>query len=524
MRSPVAKILALLVTLGTSSGAAANATDASASIDPTRRTRPPRLTPPAPQRSAEPSASDRATDWPGRIDARLGALAQQPPTVGEAPLQDPELARALMEIAASAGPRATVGIAVRDLATGGMLAELDADTLLNPASNLKLLTAAAAVELLGADFRYETRIARAGADLILIGSGDPSLQIEDLRNMVESLQPRDLEGVRRIVVDDSAFSDRRFGPGYDSDGPGFSYQAPSGALSLQFNTVEVTVRPAGRAQAASVSLKPACDHLVVASSATTGRGRPLSVTTQLAGDQTRVSVHGTVRPGGGPVRIRRRIEDPGLFAGTTFARLLARHHGGEPLNVVRGTGPRDASVVHVHRSAPLVEVLGSALKFSNNFTTEQLLRTLGHLATGEPGDWHNGREIVRRFWDALGLVEDDLVFVNASGLGRAGRITPRALVTLLGLVANPQRRAASMVDAMPIAGREGTLVGRLRRTHGRVRAKTGTLTGASGLTGVISDADGSPRVAFSILVNGRIGTSRARRIQDRVVRTLVDRG
>lgn len=476
-----------------------------------------------PDAATEASDHDPDVDgWPARIEARLATLAERSvrTAADDAPVDRArhELAARLDEIARKISPRAKVGITVRDLDSGRTLYDWQGDAALNPASNHKLLTAAAAVELLGADYRFETRVLVRDDTLYLVGEGDPSLQVRDLKAIVDAVRANvDVGRIARIVIDDSFFSERRFGPGYDPDGPGYSWMAPSGALSLQFNTLEIAVSPRAPGEPADVVVRPACSHVQVRNTARTGRGRGVDVQTHARDDQTVVHVGGSLPASHPGVRLRRRVSDPGLFTGTTFASLLTA----TPLPVERGRVPADATLVTTHASAPLPEVLGSALKFSNNFTTEQVLRTLGRRMTGEPGDWRNGGEALRRFWNAIGQDERVLVFENASGLSRTGRLTARALVDLLQAVTTDEAEAAEIIASMPVAGREGTLRGRLKQTAGRVRAKTGTLADASALTGIVAADDGHPRLGFSIIVNGRVGAKKARRLQDRMVMALV---
>lgn len=447
------------------------------------------------------------TAWQSRIEGRLGTLV---PSV--APSSHAESSSALVStlktLATTMDAQADVGIAVKDLRTGQTVFEHHGRSALNPASNHKLVTATAAVTLLGEDYRFETTVLRDGDTLFVRGGGDPSLQVEDLETLAAAV---DTVGLERIVVDDSMFSARTFGPGYDTDGPGFSYMAPSGALSLQYNTVVVRVTADRSADGISVVLDPPCAHLEVERGRTQG---PVLVTTRLQGDKTIVRVDGQPRRSA-PVKIRRRIANPGRFTASVFADIL----GTPQLRVETGTAPQDASVVATHQSAPLPTVLGSALKFSNNFTTEQVLRTLGHHATNAPGDWNNGAQVLRAFWQAAGQDPATLTFENASGLSEHGRVTPHAMVELVSLWAR-DGRAEAVMDALPVAGREGTLRGRLRHSGGRVRAKTGTLSNATGLTGIVDDTHGQPRYAFSVLVGGpQVG--RAKRFQDRVVMALV---
>lgn len=458
------------------------------------------------------------TDWPARIEARLAELVRArasvpPPEVVPSPLH------ARLEALAQRGSvHAELGISIRDLTTGTELFGWESARDLNPASNHKLLTATAAIELLGPDFRFRTVLSREGDTLYLVGGGDPSLQVPHLEALAAGLDAEALVGVRRIVVDDSMFSPERYGPGYDAHGPGYSFMAPSGALSLQWNTVEITVQPRSTGAGADVRLEPTCDHLVLETNA--GR-RKLSITTREHGSRTLVAVHGQLPRSAEPVHMRRRVSDPGLFTGSVLARILARTHAGAVLPVERGHAPARARTLAVHRSAPLSIVLRSALRYSNNFTTEQILRTLGHMDSGRPGDWDNGRAVVERFWSAIGEDPAALVFENASGLSRRGRVSARALAALVQLWADREHAAGRIIDAMPKAGRDGTLRARLQQSQGRVRAKTGTLAGASALTGFVADEAGHPRLGFSILVNGNIGVRQAERLQDEIVMALV---
>lgn len=472
--------------------------------------------------------------WPERIDGRLRVLAAEsrnslhdarglPSAAG--PTRTPadpssSLHDRLDGLVARAPAHAELGVSVRDLASGEEVFDWQADRALNPASNQKLLIATAALELLGEDFRFSTRLARRGDTLYLVGGGDPTLQARDIRSIAQAVLESDLEGIRRIEFDDAMFSDQRFGPGYDPDGPGEAFAAPSGALSMQFNTVEVTVRP-GRSRRLIVSVFPSTPSVRVDSTGTVGRRNSLRVDALDEGDTTVVRVRGELPSGSESIKLRRRIVDPGMFTASCFADAIAKRQGGEPLPIARGVVPADADTLHVHESAPLTEVLAAALHFSNNFTSEQILRSLGHLASDEPGDWDNGRQTVEQFWQAIGLDPNALVFENAAGLSRRGRVSARALTELTRFWTR-RGSGTPIVAAMPIAGREGTLKQRLHQSGGRVRAKTGTLSDAWALTGVVADDAGTPKLGFSILVNGRINAGQARDLQDRMVMAMLE--
>jgi serine-type D-Ala-D-Ala carboxypeptidase/endopeptidase (penicillin-binding protein 4) len=479
--------------------------------------------------AAEPD--DDAAAWRVRIEQRLAAvheagLAHAARRFGPEAHASPSLVRRLDALAARLHDPALLGIAVLDLDTGAPVFAHHAGRGLNPASNHKLVTAAAALELLGEDYRWQTRVLRAGDALVLRGEGDPSLRVEHLERLVaEVAAALDLREIRRVIVDDTAFSPRRFGPGYDPEGAGVSYMAPSGALSVQWNTVEVHVRGAAAGQAVPVRVSPASAHVKVRSTATGGRGA-LDVRSAAEGDRTVIAVRGHLARGS-RVTVRRRVADPGRFTGSAFAAMLARHGAAGPdgagVVVELGPTPAGATPVATHQSAPLSRVLDGTLHWSSNFSTEQILRTLGWRMSGEPGDWDNGGRALARYWEAAGLGHHALAFENGSGLSRHGRISAAALTELLAFAAREGSSAAALGSALPVAGRQGTVRGRLRRSGGRVRAKTGTLSGASALSGVVQ-ARGGRRLGFSILVNGPVPLDRSRRLQDAVVMALLDHG
>jgi D-alanyl-D-alanine carboxypeptidase/D-alanyl-D-alanine-endopeptidase (penicillin-binding protein 4) len=331
-----------------------------------------------------------------------------------------------------------------------------------------------------------------------------------------------LGSITRIVVDDSAFSSRRFGPGFSDEGPGVSYQAPSGALSLDFNTVVVTVHRAGRGRPLVV-IDPPSTHVVVDNRASPGAGILRIATREEMrkdGDH-RTVVELTGKLSSARASARRRVTDPGLFTGGAFAARLAEVTETEPLPVARGVAPEDAELVARHRSETLAEIVADELAYSNNFAAEQLIRVLGHAMTGDSGDWENGLEVVRRYWDALGNDPDALLLENGSGFSDSGRVSTSALVDLIEVA-----RDDGLLGALPVAGEAGTLRGRLRHSGKRVRAKTGTLAGVSGLSGVITDEAGTAQVAFSILINADPGSglmaAGRREIEDAVVTTVLE--
>lgn len=470
-----------------------------------------------------PAASTADAPTEGALERRFAGLALHLDAQGESALPA-DVRVALDGIVAKAARRADLAVHARDLRTGAVLYDYGGETLLNPASNQKVLTAAVALDLLGPDYTFETRVLRSDRVLVLRGEGDPALDRDDLQALAVIVAEQvELGDVEQIIVDDSAFAERRFGPGlYDPEGYGAAYEAPSGALSVDFNTVEIRVAPVAGESVPSVDVDEAGAHVEVRNGASVGRRGVISVRTFAEGDKTVVSVRGTMSRRARPVVVRRRVYDPGLHAGTVFAARLAEQWGSEPLPVVRGETPSEAETVIVNASAPLAEILDRGLAYSNNFIAEQVLRTMAWRVYDEPGSWDAGLEILGAYWRGLGR-EDEPVLENGSGLTRRGRLSAEGLVDVLVAA---YHETPSLLEALPASGEPGTLRARLRRSEGRVRAKTGTLDGVSGLSGVLTDEQGQPTVAFSILVNAHnaavMPAASRRKVEDQVVYALLD--
>lgn len=418
---------------------------------------------------------------------------------------------------------ARTGILVASVETGDVVYAREADALLNPASNVKLVTSAAALARLGPEFRFSTEFlldhapARGAVKALYVrGRGDPTMVTERLWAVAGSLHRLGLRRIGELVLDDTYFDAERFGPGYDREDADRAYSAPSGALSLNFNSVEVVVSPGDRAgQKVGVQLEPASPFLQVENRAVTvgrkGRARVI-VRTELRNGRERVIVEGRLPAGSRPHTMWRRIDDPAAYFGHTLASLLELR--GVKVGRIRvARAPEGARIVHASQSDALSDVVRRLNKTSNNFVAEQLLRTLGAELRGAPGTWAKGVEVTEEFLAELGIAPGSYVMRNGSGLNDANRFSARQLVTVLrGMWSRSQLQPEFLVS-LPVAARDGTIRWRMGGTAaaGRLRAKTGTLEGVVTLSGYVEDGAGRT-LAFAVLVNdspGRPGVVRA---------------
>ena len=419
--------------------------------------------------------------------------------------------------------RTLVAIDVESLDNGEVLYRLNANKLVMPASNMKLVTLAAAAERLGWDFTYETRLMSAAAieqgllmgDLVVVGSGDPTINgrggsptrvFEDWADKLRAMGIQAIAG--RVLGDGRAFADERLGAGWSWDYLGYGYAAPIGALQFNEDLVEVAIRPGtAPGDAVRIELRPPDSGLVVSNRATTSpKGEQPTVELHRLPGSNRLKVTGSVPAETQEYKTSASVDDPtGYFARALRATLVSKgiEVRGDAADLATLAEPPDLSRARLllsHQSPPLSELARTLMKVSQNLYAETLLRTLG-AQRGDPTA-ESGRKVVQQVLESWGIPPDALVQTDGSGLSRYDYVTAETLVRILTRMRRDPRHADRFADTLPIAGRDGTLARRMKETRaeGNARAKTGSIANVRALSGYVRTLD-DEMLAFSIIVN-----------------------
>ena len=438
---------------------------------------------------------------------------------------------------------AKVSALVLDAENGRPIYGRNEKTQLNAASNVKLVTTAAALALLGPEFRWKTAvfglappeggraITSAGelsGDLILRASGDPSLNTQDLAELAGDLASVGLRKVRGgLLVDATAFDNATVGPAYDEKDDSAAFRAPSSAASLNSNAISVTITPGPTAGApARVVLDPASPNLIVSGkviTASKGPAAPMVQTSDAGNGQTRVTVSGRIRLGSEPRTLLRRIVHPDFFLGQTFKQLLQKRGITIEKTVRVAAAPSEGlRTLATHDSPTLAVVVHELGKRSNNFVAEQVLRSLGAEVMGRPGTWQKGLDAVARYLDGIGIVKNSYIMRNGSGLYDSNRFSAEQLTTVIRAAMRDFRITGEFMASLAVSGADGTLANRMTGSAAEryVRAKTGTLAKVSCLSGVVG-APGQKPLVFSLLMNDVRSPVEARALQDQITEMLV---
>ncbi len=454
-------------------------------------------------------------------------------------------------VSQSAFRNANWGILIVDPARGDTLYSHNAGKLFMPASNQKILTGATALAQLGAKFRFRTDFASNGplvngslrGDLVVIGRGDPTMSdaafgdaMKPLRAAADSLWAR---GVREIagalVKGGDAFPDSTFGYGWEWED--FDAEYGAGVDELLFNEgfARVTVHAATKVGGqAAVTTAPArtVPRIGRVSVVTGGMMDPearqrnhIEWETDVSGSHPLLNLSGFVKMRDSAT-VSVSLRNPSQSWLEAFAEALADRGITLRGNVIGTPAADTAGLAHLFtmHSPPLRTILPLLEKPSQNQIAEVLYRTLGLEKTGA-GRADSGRRVIERQLAAWGADTAGQSVRDGSGMSRHDYVTPETIVKVLDAM-RKQPDFNAFYDALPIAGVDGTISGRMKVTsaQGNVHAKTGTVDKARSLSGYVTTADGRVLV-FSLLCNNFTVPNRAvEDMQDAILVRLASPG
>jgi serine-type D-Ala-D-Ala carboxypeptidase/endopeptidase (penicillin-binding protein 4) len=448
------------------------------------------------------------------------------------------------------------GLSVISMADGSKVYERNGDKLFTPASNMKIYTTGVALDLLGVDYRWRTSVyansqpdasGRVSGDLILYGRGAPDLVAiskdenrGSLAKLADDLYARGVRSVSgNVVGDESYFRGDPLGDGWQWTDLQWYFGAEASALSINGNEVDINFVPASKAGESIVRTSDTEGYVTVQNrmSAATDSIAQSTIGVHRGLSDNNIEVWGEFAPGSKGFGARLSVHKPALWAAKLFGRALKTRG----IRVDGQTMSRDSRVPQSQRfnpahsvelafvqSEPMSEIAKKTNKESNNLFAELILRTLGRergeMAVSrqgmgrERGDDEAGLAVIRLWLERAGISVTRLALHDGSGLSRLDLVTPetsaRFLLSLSKTHVGPVFR-----ESLPIAGRDGTLAGRLKTVTDSVSAKTGALTYDNSLSGYLTTSKGQ-LFTFSIMCNDQTGSVNSIRLIDQIVTLL----
>jgi serine-type D-Ala-D-Ala carboxypeptidase/endopeptidase (penicillin-binding protein 4) len=416
------------------------------------------------------------------------------------------------------------GVQVKSLETGRVLYALNARKLMMPASNMKIVTLAAAAETLGWDYRFKTTLETAApvedgvlkGDLIVRGSGDPTINSRENRaNALFDQWAAALKaaGVSRIagniVGDASAFDRRTLGQGWSWDYLQYGYAAPVGALEFNEDIATLSIRPGAKAgDDAALELTPGTGLGLIRRVLTGEPGSATSIDLERKPDGNWLEAIGSIAVDAKPASRDVAVANPTTyFAHALLLALVERgiEVRGLPVELPDSrikVAPLPQRVLVETESPALREIATTMMKVSQNLYAETLLKAIGAVKSAGMGSAEAGLAAARDLFAGWGIAPGSYVQADGSGLSRYDFLTAEMIVSLLERMHRDPRHHDAFVATLPIAGRDGTVSTRMKDTRAEANAiaKTGSIANVRALSGYVRTRDGETLV-FSVLAN-----------------------
>ncbi|WP_298466875.1 D-alanyl-D-alanine carboxypeptidase/D-alanyl-D-alanine-endopeptidase [uncultured Psychrobacillus sp.] len=416
---------------------------------------------------------------------------------------------------------ATSSITVRKASTGEIIYERNGNKGITPASSLKLLTGATALETLGEDFRFSTAVLTNGkvskgtlnGNLYLKGQGDPTLLKSHFDNFATGLSKQGIKHISgNLIGDDTWYDSVGLSSGIMAEDVPYYYAAPISALTLSPNgdfdagSVIVEAKPTSNGKAARVTLSPNTNVLKVVNKSKTvpkGSKNTLKITREVGTNKVIITGNSPIGTSGSKEWIA--VTDPTMYALDIFKRSLAEKGItlGKSSKLVKGKTPATAKTLLTRKSQPLKDLIIPFMKLSNNVHAEILAKEMGKKVYGE-GSWDAGLQVMRDYAFSVGIDTSQWKFEDASGLSYSNKITSRELSQLLYVI-RKEPWYNTYYKSLPIAGSKDRYVGGTLRHRlgtapaaGNVMAKTGSLKNIKALAGYAKTKDGELLI-FTVL-------------------------
>ena len=426
---------------------------------------------------------------------------------------------------------ANISIMVKDMKTGRELHNYRANYATIPASTMKVVTTATALEIFGPDYRYETLLAYDGkideagvlnGNLYIIGSGDPTLgssKVGDQNFLSKWVTAIKAAGITKIngsiIPDESKFDNEGFNPKWTWDDIGNYYAPGIYALAYLDNSLRVTFKSGAiGTKPEIIDMTPTVNGLNIENNLLSTKISFDSAYFYGAPKSMNRSVRGEIPANKSNFVVRAELPDPGMSLAQDLHWMLA----GQQIEVTAPPTTLSASAVtsetnmsarnpiYTHYSVPLIQIIKETNVKSNNFYAEQLFKSIS-LSKDPVATNKRSVEIIRSYWKSKGLDISQLFQHDGSGLSPADAVSADFYVELMTYMYQKSKYKSTFLSSLPIAGKTGTIAGILKNTslEGKVFAKSGTIARVRSYTGYIIDEE--KEWAFAIMVNNSNGSS-----------------
>lgn len=413
------------------------------------------------------------------------------------------------KIAQSGYAKSDLGIWVGESLVGASyIYELNSSQLFLPASLSKALTAYATFSTFPLDHKFKTQLLtndkvegnKLDGDLILKGGGDPAFVSESLWVLVNHFTRSGINEIAgNIIVDDSLFDGIRYDESREDKRVDRAYDAPVGAMSFNWNSVNIYVKPGKNKNDPGVVIAdPISPYIKIINKTKTvnGKTNKFDLRVSRVEDKTHIGdsiiVAGEIGLQTNEQVYYASITQPDMWSGIQLVEFLKQRGIQVKGQVIRGVSQMGARVLAEVESPELSRLVSDMMKFSNNYVAEMLTKNIAVYRLGQTGTLENGVSEIRKIMETkLGYQPNEYNFINPSGLTRKNRIRPKDLAKLFNNAKSNFQFFPEFIHSLAVSGVDGTLKNRFSKSIAlKVRGKTGLLNGVNGLAGYLEQPNG----------------------------------
>ncbi|MEK2689976.1 D-alanyl-D-alanine carboxypeptidase/D-alanyl-D-alanine endopeptidase [Bdellovibrio sp. GT3] len=418
-----------------------------------------------------------------------------------------------------------------------VLLDNNGSKMMIPASITKVVTGSAVLATFPPGHKFKTSIWTTGeivkgtlkGNVYLKGGGDPSFVSENMWFLVNAFLRNDIKRVEGdIIVDDTLFDKMRYDESRQKARVDRAYDAPVGAMSFNWNSVNIFVRPGAKSgDDARVYVDPENEYIRLVMKAKTTNGNDNKLLADRKEDPKfdgdLLHIGGSIGKNNKELAIFKNITQPDLWSGYNFKNFLSQRGVTVTGAVKTGETPKTAAMAAETDSKAIEQIVADMNKFSNNYVAEMLTKNMGTLKKEKGVTLVDGMTALQEHIQSLQIPKEQIHIENPSGLTRENKMSSFAMWKVLQHLRNDFRVQPEFLQSLPIAGIDGTLKKRMKGTKAErwVRAKTGYLNSVVSLAGYAGLEDGRV-ITFSFIYNGSTDEAMVRQYFDKLLESLVN--
>lgn len=418
-----------------------------------------------------------------------------------------------------------------------VLLDVNSNKIMIPASITKIATASAVLANFPPGYKFKTQLLASAevkngvlqGDLYLKGGGDPGFVSENMWFLVNAFLRNKISKIQGdIVVDDSLFDEVRYDSSRQKTRVDRAYDAPVGAMSFNWNSINIFVRPTKKGQLADIFVDPENDYIRLVNRAKTSGGSENVLLVDRKSEKNFpgdvIHVSGAIGASLKEVVVFKNITSPDHWSGYNLKSFLAQRGVTVTGKIKNGVTPATAQLLAESESKPIEQSIADLNKFSNNYVAEMLTKNLGAQKKTSQATLADGMLVINEHMQSLGIPADQYQLQSPSGLSQENKMSSFAVWKVLQHLRNDFKVQPEFLSSLPIAGVDGTLKRRMKNSPAErwVRAKTGYINNVVSLAGYAGLENGEV-VTFSLIYNGPADEGKVRSYFDNLMISLVSR-